>query len=53
MKTWIKRTLIAITTTTLLAGGLTACGGGDATDDETRDAGTQPVNCKVTPELCK
>ena len=36
-----------------LAGGLTACGGGDATEEEIRDAGTQPVDCKLHPELCK
>ena len=29
---------------------LTGCGGGDADDDR---PDTQPVNCKLTPELCK
>lgn len=34
-----------------LAGGLTACGGGDPEDDARRDI--QPVDCKLHPELCK
>jgi hypothetical protein len=36
-----------------LAGGITGCGGGDADGADLRDAGTQPVNCQLTPELCK
>lgn len=31
---------------------LAACGGGDA-DAEDRSATAQPVNCKLTPEICK
>ena len=36
-----------------LAGGITGCGGGDADAEDLRDAGTPPLNCKLTPELCK
>ena len=34
-----------------LAGGITGCGGGDADADER--AAIPPLNCKLTPELCK
>ena len=34
-----------------LAGGVTGCGGGDAEDDGA--ATIQPVNCHVTPGVCK
>lgn len=60
LETWAQRhprtrwplVLLAIVLLIGLAGGLTACGGGDATDDE-RDAGIGPVDCKLHPELCK
>jgi hypothetical protein len=35
-----------------LAGGITGCGGGDADEADAR-ADTQPVDCKLHPELCK
>lgn len=34
-----------------LAGGVTACGGGDADDDERASIG--PVDCKLHPEQCQ
>lgn len=46
----IARALAALLLALLLQ-PLAGCGGGDADDDER--AGYPPVNCNVTPELCK
>lgn len=37
----------------ILAALLAGCGGGDATEDEIRGAGTQPVDCVAHPEQCQ
>lgn len=51
MKTWIKRTLIAITTTTLLAGGLTACGGHGGRHGEWNEARVTEMRGKAVERI--